>query len=251
MTLTKEMVMGMKAERITKIKKFGDEEIECVYRKCRKPLTKEDLSKMTGTATDTFGFCRNSIPGPTLPKKASSAIRTLLSSCATAQSSIPTFSALSTPPAKSPASFPGAPSASVPATAWTNGKSWAFRRRPFPIWPSSSQLTPLTGFVKVTLLPMSTPAASAIPAAIMSSSALRTAATAMTSSNGSQPSTGAAKSASAATPASPWFTGASLLKYPRIWFASLRGKAPPTCTANPPTKAASRPLAFLNSSAAQ
>ncbi len=57
MTLTKEMVLSMKAERITKIKKFGDEEIECVYRKCRKPLTKEELSKMSGTATDFFGFC--------------------------------------------------------------------------------------------------------------------------------------------------------------------------------------------------
>jgi len=55
--LTKEIVMNMDVERITKVKKFGDEEIVCYYRKTRKPLTKEDLSKMSGTATDLFGFC--------------------------------------------------------------------------------------------------------------------------------------------------------------------------------------------------
>ena len=55
--LTTEMVLNMDVERITKVKKFGDEEIVCYYRKTRKPLTKEDLSKMSGTATDLFGFC--------------------------------------------------------------------------------------------------------------------------------------------------------------------------------------------------
>ncbi len=57
MGMTKEDVLNIPTERITKIKKFGDEEIECIYRKCRKPLTKEELAKMPGTATDTFGFC--------------------------------------------------------------------------------------------------------------------------------------------------------------------------------------------------
>src|SRR5690606_36419993 len=57
MGLTKEQVLNMDAERITKVKKFGDEEIVCYYRKCRKPLTKEELSQMSGTATDLFGFC--------------------------------------------------------------------------------------------------------------------------------------------------------------------------------------------------
>ncbi|RCX16043.1 hypothetical protein DFR58_11224 [Anaerobacterium chartisolvens] len=47
--------MAENFERITKKIKFGDEEIECIYRKARKPLTKEEIEANNGEVT--FAFC--------------------------------------------------------------------------------------------------------------------------------------------------------------------------------------------------
>jgi predicted acyl esterase len=56
MIMTKEDILNLKVERITKMIKFGDEEIECVYRRARKPMTKEELEAQEGV-TNTFAFC--------------------------------------------------------------------------------------------------------------------------------------------------------------------------------------------------
>ena len=208
MTLTKEMVMGMKAERITKIKKFGDEEIECVYRKCRKPLTKEDLSKMTGTATDTFGFCPEFNPRTYIAEEGiicdqdvavklrdGTVIYTDIFRPQHATGKVPCIVSWS-PFGKRPGD---GMTMNMASAAESNGQV----RPVVPVCPVRQSVDPAYGRVRFNVDPRGIAPASA---AIMSSSALRTAATAMTSSNGSQPSTGAAKSASAATPASPWFT---------------------------------------------
>lgn len=47
--------MAENFERITKIIKFGEEEIECIYRKARKPLTKDEIEANNGEVT--FAFC--------------------------------------------------------------------------------------------------------------------------------------------------------------------------------------------------
>ncbi len=47
--------MAKNFERITKKIKFGDEEIECIYRKARRPLTKEEIEANNGEVT--FAFC--------------------------------------------------------------------------------------------------------------------------------------------------------------------------------------------------
>ena len=56
MGMTREDVLNIEAERITKIIKFGDEEIECIYRKARKPMTKEELEAQEGPSRNTFAF---------------------------------------------------------------------------------------------------------------------------------------------------------------------------------------------------
>lgn len=47
--------MTDKLDRITKIQRFGDEEIETIYRKARKPLTAEEVVANDGNVT--FAFC--------------------------------------------------------------------------------------------------------------------------------------------------------------------------------------------------
>jgi hypothetical protein len=52
--------MADEVKRITKIEKFGDEEIETVYRKAREPITKEEViarQKIRKSGSATFGFC--------------------------------------------------------------------------------------------------------------------------------------------------------------------------------------------------
>ncbi|MGI6333306.1 MAG: CocE/NonD family hydrolase [Saccharofermentanales bacterium] len=56
MGMTREDVLNIEAERITKMIKFGDEEIECIYRKARKPMTKEELEAQEGPSRNTFAF---------------------------------------------------------------------------------------------------------------------------------------------------------------------------------------------------
>ena len=47
--------MADSMERITKKMKFGDEEIEAIYRRARKPLNKQELEALNGAVT--FAFC--------------------------------------------------------------------------------------------------------------------------------------------------------------------------------------------------
>ena len=56
MGMTREDVLNVEAERITKMIKFGDEEIECIYRKARKPMTKEEIEAQEGPSRNTFAF---------------------------------------------------------------------------------------------------------------------------------------------------------------------------------------------------
>ena len=130
-------------KKITKKEKFGDVELETIYRETKRPLPSYegvDLAARGATFSFVAPFNQRTYmaePGIICEQDVPVKMR----------DGITIYTDIYRPDGqtKSPLSFPGALSASVRATCQSEWQKWVSRQERSPAWPSSNRPTPAIG----------------------------------------------------------------------------------------------------------
>ena len=202
----------IKVERIVKKETFGGVEFETVYRKARIPVPPDTLKKIAANSTlaegekvsgmedkendfailgAAFGFCPEFNPRTIM---ANDYIVCDQDVAVTLRDGTIIYTDIYRPfnvTEKIPCIVSWSYSASVPAKAWTNGRSSVFLRELFPEWPSLNPAIRLTGAARDMRSLMSIREVSVIPRATSICSEPRMVGTDMTLSSGWQLRNGA------------------------------------------------------------